>query len=210
MAFTFPAEVKSGREPTQPLAGPARSPLLWGRWRSCPPTPWPPHTPPPGSARCACAIPTTPGRSAMGRSLTRTSRRPCATALVPHASQPPTSAVVSTANHHLELRSGDEAVHSQKSGRALTRVHPHRGLPFVAAFDSRNNGEAPQCLGGPLCDYGLLATHHASSRRDTSLFSLRRAHLELFADEWKRPLMRSTVERRLHLPRHAQANSDQG
>ena len=41
----------------------------------------------------------TVGRSPMGRSRTRTTRRPCPTARVPHASQPTTSALVSTDSH---------------------------------------------------------------------------------------------------------------
>lgn len=42
---------------------------------------------------------------------------------------------------HLELGPGDEALHSQKRGRALTTVHPHRGshslLPWTAATMAR-------------------------------------------------------------------------
>ena len=62
---------------------------------------------------------------------------------------------------NIDLRADHEAVHAQERSRALTTVHPHGASHLLLAFDSRNNGEAPQRVRGPLWIEGRPITPHA-------------------------------------------------
>ena len=91
---------------------------------------------------------------AMGRSRTRTVRRPWPTALVPQPSQPTTPALVSTISSSSPSPSTWRPPRTRPCPEARWR-HGYgaspQGPPIVSTFDSRNNGEVPASPRGPLC-----------------------------------------------------------
>ncbi len=108
-------------------------------------------------------------RSPMGMSRTRTTRRPWPVALVPHSWQPTTSAVVSTDSHSSPSTScWAPTTNSSMPRSALApwlRCILTGGPPIVVALVSRNNGEAPRLVRGPLSRRPAHLRPHASSRR---------------------------------------------
>ncbi len=79
-------------------------------------------------------------RSPMGRSRTRTTRRPWLTALVPHPSQPTTSAVVSTASHSSRPRPAERRPRTRPCREARWRPHygasSQGGLPSLLPWSA--------------------------------------------------------------------------